>query len=219
MGLRLGLVNGTLTALSVDRVARPGSAKAADLLAALALPFPSFLVCSTCSCALLGGASAELMPSLPRFMMLAGVTGVIAEAEAVVLDGTVMTGDVSSEPGWDGFVGGGIGGSSIGEGESPAMSMPINGRASPLNSGVELAEREPRIEDCFGWELAPCRIAAWKVDWRLREGLGTDVSSSPLDEAPLRLRPAALPSWSCVVCALELLNGPSQGLVNGEMSL
>lgn len=207
IGFRLGLTNGTLVALSADRVARPGSTKAVDLLDALALLLISFFLCSTCSCAPLGGAREELVPILPRFMMLAGVTGVIAETDAVVFDSTAMTGppivDVRSETCWHRFAGGGIGGSSIGDGESPGMScmsetsMPINGRASPLNSGVEFAEREPRIEACFCWEPAPGRIAARMDDCRLREGLATAVSSSPLDEAPLRFKPAALPPWPC----------------------
>ena len=202
MGLRLGLTSGTLAALSADRVVRPGSAKVVDLLDALALLLPSFRLGATaCSCAP-DGARAELMPILPRFMMLAGVTGVIAETDVDALDGTIIAGPtlaVRSETEWVGFAGGGIGGSSIGDGESPGKSRmsgtskPIDGRVSPLNNGVELAERDPRIGACFCWLLAPGRSGARIDDCRLREGLVMDASSSPLDEAPLRFRPAAFP--------------------------
>ena len=226
IGLRLGLTSGMLAALSAERVVRPDSAKVADLLDALALLLPSFFLGAACSCAPPGGARAGLIPILLRFIMLAGVTGVIA-VTAVALDGTLMTGpptaEVRSETGWDGLAGGGIGGSSIGDGESPGKSwmsetsIPTDGRATPLNSGVELAERDTRNEVRFGWVLVP---SAGRIEgWRLRRGLVTAVSSSPLEVAPLRFRLAALPPWLCVSCALELLKGPSQGLVNGEMSL
>jgi len=145
------------------------------------------------------------MPGLPIFIMLAGVTGVIfidwvfvEKAMACVLADGADKGDkgwicIDVAPDDGRCAGGGIGGSSMGDGVSLGMSdgfgppPGVSRRDMAVNSGVELAERVPRVDVFF------CPVGVRMAgDGRLRDGFGMLVDSSPLEEEAIRrLLPAA----------------------------
>lgn len=121
----------------------------------------------------------ELTPSLPRFMILAGVTGVMV--------GGGFSADILGIDVWFivGAAGGGIA-KSTGEGESPTISLltmlPFLDRVD-RRRGVELVEREPRgfvvlLVIMVELALLKGRMAG---DCFFRDGFEDD--SSPLEDA------------------------------------
>lgn len=184
-------------------------------LGALALPAAADL-------ALLedAGVNPLFIPRRPRFMILAGVTGVncipllvlplspeVAKLLLLLLLLLLMLLLLSGEPDDEGGAGGGMlkstgDGVSPGTSTPPAAMLPLLERVD-LNSGVEFVDRDP-LGIFRAMAGAVGRIAG---DCLLREGF-----SSPLEEA-VRLR--ALEEVEAVGCWFA---APSQGLVSGETS-
>lgn len=239
IGFRLGLIIGTFDAL-LALGAFDGSVVGLVLVGDFPLLLASFRFAPLESWTARGGAKVLLIPSLPRFMMLAGVTGVMwaGGADTDMGDVTAEAGVGEAEPdgtegpcmdvGADGgnCAGGGIGGSSIGEGVSPGMSPGLGpppkapGRAVAGNRGVELADLVPRRLARLGaaGALEEVRTAG---GWRLREGFVAAADSSSLEEADRRLFPTGGTSWllrTLDAAPWAVLYAPSHGLVSGEIS-
>jgi hypothetical protein len=120
-------------------------------------------------------ANEPAMPSRPRFMMLAGVTGV--SCGRVAGDGGTAAAESA------GGAGGGID-RSTGEGVSPGMLMlPLRARVERIR-GVELADLVPRVDAALLGMGTVARMAGLCF---LREGrcVSPVARSSSLDEAPL----------------------------------
>ena len=141
MGLRLGLTSVTPLPFLVWAKWEASFPRTTDF------PLPSFFT------ACVGGASPLFMPSPPRFIMLAGVTGVICPA--ALPDDEIATGAFTEEDGplisgWGRDAGGPGGGidKSTGDGVSPGTSTLALFLCPPArderSSGVEDADFVPR---------------------------------------------------------------------------
>lgn len=220
-----------LLALLLPALAGPTIAALARVLDA---PFPSARVIppENPSLAILDGVRPLLTPIPPRFMMLAGVTGVrLADIGGV---GPASAGVISVSPEAEGGAGGGIDkstglGVSFGTsrtGEVIAVVLPLRERVFPRKSGVELALFDVRTGRLDG-PLLPAD-AFPDADIRIAEGcverfrLGLSAPSSPPGDA-VRFPEAFWPPAGNAACAPVCAPGcpwvaPNHGLVSGEMS-
>lgn len=140
------------------------------------------------------GARLLLTPSRPKFMMLAGVTGVMRTSSWAGKADVV----VGTEGGEAGFLGGAGGGMarSTGDGESVSLTKLFRRARVERKRGVEVADLAPR-----GIFIDAGTI--WVGRFR-----GTRAGSSPEGEA---VRLAGLELGGCG-------HGSSHGLVSGEIS-
>ena len=220
-----------LPALLLPALAGP---TVAALVRVLVAPFPSDSVIPLeyPSLAILDGVRPLRTPMPPKFMMLAGVTGVrLADIGGA---DPASSGVISASPGVVGGAGGGIDkstGLGVSSGTSRtaaviAVVLPLRERVLPRKRGVELALFDVRVGRLDGPLLptdafpdADIRIAEACVE-RFRLGLSTP-SSAPGDA--VRLPEAFWPPAANAACALVGAPGcpcvaPNHGLVSGEMS-
>lgn len=148
-----------------------------DLGLATAFPLGSFFpFTESCPAA---GVNPLLKPSLPRFIMLAGVTGVICRSG---LGDICIAPFIDDDATWlEGGAGGGID-RSTGDGESPSTTVLFLLDLEDRINGVEFVDLEPRVGFLMLCDGFDGRIAG---DCRLR--LGFEEPSSPLGEAVLLL--------------------------------
>jgi hypothetical protein len=203
--------------------------------AAAALPFTTSglgAIDCPCPCPRVGGARLLLIPSRPRFIMLAGVTGVSCGLKfrdggrSAVISGEVfeieIEFDMDEDMGVDNEGGtGGAGGGidrSTGEGVSPGISpaeLPFRDRVD-RSSGVEFVDLEPR-KTFLDWPAVGLvgRIAGDCCFFR--EGCMPMLLSSSLVEA-WRLLLLVLMMADEVLLCMDCWCAPSHGLVRGDMS-
>lgn len=135
-------------------------------------PFISFLA-DVGFCAM--GDKPLLRPSRPRFMILAGVTGVSCKSGRGDIGMLLLSDDDGI---WfEGGAGGGIE-RSTGEGVSPSATVLFFRERVDRMSGVEVVDLEARVDFFMIGAGFDARIAG---DCRLRAGF--DESSSPLRDA------------------------------------